>query len=641
MAVRPKKRIITAPAIVQPVSLKDYGFGAIYPQIARDNPPDRAQLMYDQLAFAHRKGGEHGAPPRTELFWRLADAYVPGYFERHEWSEKLIDALCNNYNPSKGGDGVTNWLGVTGCSGAAKTYNILGFACLWWLCAPLESSVTMCSTGVQEMKKRTWAKAQRFRSMIPDNISGGVPLGDFIDSRLIWKWGRPLGSDTYSVAGIAVQRGKVTEAADKIKGLHTLRQMVIVDEATAVPEAIMEANTNLWRYPVQAGGEFVLILIGNARTRLDQFGRWIEPKDGWHTVDEDDEEWETTPKFDGNPGLCIRFDALKTPNLKYPEDKPISRHIPTRSMVEALLKNSGYRNSASYWSNERGFPAPDGMNRNVFSETAISAHDGYGKHTFTGRNFQILGAVDPARLGGDRPTLRFVKMGETTAGGMGLQLGKPIVIPVDARSSNPVDYQIVEQVKRECEMVRFDGDNRVYSCPAKNLGVDATGGGADLVDIFQRTFSPDVVRIIFSASPTTDPVSNEDVRPAKDVFRNLRAQMYFRARDMLDSGQLKGLDKETATELCNITFDDQHAKIVLISKADYKETYGNSPDYADTVAMAAEMAKRRGFQLKALGQTVNRGREFSEAARKAEAIYDESDSYRDVEDEQAEYEGVY
>ena len=208
----------------------------------------------------------------------------------------------------------------------------------------------------------------------------------------------------------------------------------------------------------------------------------------------------------------------------------------------------------------------------------------------------------------------------------------PIIVPLDAKSTNPINYQLSERVRRECENVMYRG-NRLY-CPPESLGVDATGDGAGLVDVMQRIWSPNVRRVGFGESPSEDQVSHEDVRPASEVFRNRRAEMYFRARAALDAKQLRGFDPETAQEICTISFDDSKSLIVLVSKIDYKKQFGCSPDLSDSVVVLIEVARRLGFKIKALGHTIDKVEVFDRMAETTNAVYATSD----FAEEEVEYE---
>jgi len=98
--------------------------------------------------------------------------------------------------------------------------------------------------------------------------------------------------------------------------------------------------------------------------------------------------------------------------------------------------------------------------------------------------------------------------------------------------------------------------------------------------------------------------------------------MYFRSRDALDHGQLCGIDSETALELCSILFDDTNPnKIVIEKKEDYKKRCRKSPDYADCCVMILEVARRLGFRLAPIGETITRQQDWESTVKNTHEVY--------------------
>ncbi len=544
-----------------------------------------------KYSFAHRH--EHpDLPSRPEMFRRIADTVLPGYFEWHRWTWEQVEALCES-----------GLIAMSGCSGSCKTRNVAGFLAVWWLCAPDISSACFVSTTVKSLRRRGWAEIQRANSMLAEKF------GNMVDSRTVWQ--SKTGDDRHAIVGRAVEEGSVTKVADDIKGVHTIRQAIAIDEATSVPEAIYDASANLFSYPE----DFLLVTMANPRHRLDAFGRFCEPEKGWLSVTVETPRWPAKPfsACGGKKPIVVRFDAEKSPNIT--EGKTVSAHLPTKQGVSLARSHSGGA-SPHYWTNFRGFWPPEGLVKTVFSESALYKFDAFGHHKFSGESFKIIGGFDPA-YGGDRAVLRFAKVGVLArdvqwialrAPGTpedsqqwGIELMPPIVLPVDSASKNPIHYQLAEQLRRECESI--DVGEQHMDCEPGNLGVDDSGAGG-LCDILSRIWSPAVMRVEFGGRPSEEPCSLEDIRPACDVYRNKRAEMFFRARAALESGQLKGMDADTALELCAIEFDDvTRDRITLMSKVDYKAKMGESCDLADVVAILMEVARRLGFKLAALGTT--------------------------------------
>lgn len=582
----PSARKIKAPDAPK-AALNTYGFNLL---------PNTDQLFYDRAAFARRISVDRGVATRPALFRSIAARLMPAHFEWHVWTERVVDTLCE-----------FTLVAFPGCSNSAKTFNVAGFAAVWWLCDPHQSSVTFVSTSKQSLRRRGWAEITRCYTSVP-----GPRVGNFIDSRMLWQARK--GDDKHAIIGKAVEEGPTQKVADDIKGVHTRRQMIVIDEATSVPEAIWEACTNLYTYP----DEFVLVCIGNPLNRLDQFGRFCEPEHGWNSVSEETEEWDAAPqdKYSGIRPRVIKFDGEKSPNIV--EGRIVSRHLPTPEKIAAARRASGGQ-TPSYWQNIRGHWPPEGLTKTIFTYSALDKNDGYGKHTFTGRNFTIIGAFDPAFGGGDRPALRFAKLGEIVGDKWGIEAFPPVIIPIDARSTNPVHFQLAEQVRRQCEAFSVAGID--YHCDPQNLAVDATGEGGGLADIMQRTWSPKILRVEFAGRASDEPASLEDARLASDLYENKTTEMHFRARDALNAGQLKGIDRETAKELCFREFDDTGKRIKLQRKVDYKEKFHHSPDFGDSLVMLTEVARRRGFRLAAVGETVQAASDWTKTVENAQSVY--------------------
>lgn len=602
MAVKRAAKKAPSPEPKPKAPLETYGLEPI---------PDVEQATYDMIAFAYRFSIDRGAPTRSKLFRRVSDHLLPGHFEWHEWTERMVETMCNN-----------SLMAFPGCASAGKTFNVISFACAWWLCLPFQSSVTLVSTSKQSLRRRGWSEVTKCHTVKP-----GDRFGNMVDSRMIWQ--AEKGDDKHAIIGKAVEEGSTQKVADDIKGVHTKRQMVVIDEATSVPEAIWEACTNLYGYP----DEFILIALGNPLNRLDQFGRFCEPMNGWTSVGVETGEWDgkAQEKYGGRVTRVVTFDAEKSPNIT--EGKIVSRHLPTKEKVEAA-RNAGGGQTPSYWQNFRGFWPPEGLSKTIFSESALLKNDGFGRHRFTGRNFSIIGAFDPAFGGGDRAALRMAKLGEIEGQKWGIEVLPPIIVPINANSTNPVHFQLAEQVRRQCES--FKVGEVEYSCPPENLAVDATGEGGGLCDIMQRTWSPRIIRVEFGGKPSEDSASLEDARPANEIYGNKSVEMHFRSRDALNAGQLKGIDRESAIELCNREFDDSKPRIQLQKKVDYKIKFGKSPDFGDSLVMLLEVARLRGFRLAAVGKTVEVEQDWQAQVDKAESIHS-GDAYGDEEfDEELE-----
>ena len=551
------------------------------------------QFDYDCVAYIKRLPFERTGLTRAQLYRRVSDLVIPGYHEWHPWTQRQIEVLSSE-----------RWIGFAGCANSAKTHNVAGFATAWWAMRPNQSSVILCSTTRHALRRRGWANIQRCYTAMGLN-----QIGNMVDSRMVWQCER--GDDKHSILGIAVEDGETAKVADNIRGHKAERQLVIVDEATSVPTAIMEAIENLWSYPSsQPDGEFILILIGNPQDRNDQHGRFCEPLKGWASVNVESEEWESKKKWDGKPGYVLRFDAFKSPNLT--QGTIISRHLPTREMVKEAISREGSDTSPAVWSNLRGFWPPEGFVSSVFTGSMFQTHHAYDPVVWTGRTTLYAGFDPSFSQGGDRAILRVIRCGPTH-GGEVAQLLPKIIIPVNAQDSRPISYQLVEGVRKACERM---------GVVRENLCVDATGEGGTFCDIITQEWGPGFLRVENSWSPTERPVSHEDHRLSKEVYYSRGCELWFQMRAYLFAGQIRGMDHELEREACARLYEPEVGttkKRKLEKKLDMRKRVGFSPDDADSTTLAFEAARSRGWQIQPLGLTAAR---FEQAAREDEMAAD-------------------
>lgn len=575
------------------------------------DPIANNQISYDCAAFAARLPFERTGMTRAQLYRRISDHFTPEFHEWHEWTERMIESACKY-----------RWTGYAGCSSSSKTRNISGFAVNWWMAAPMVSGVIICSTTIKAMRRRIWQEVQSAYQKLPP-----PRYGNFVDSKMIWQNTR--GDDKHAIMGIAVEDGSKEKIADNIKGFHPDRLLVIIDEATAVPDAIMDAATNLWAYP----REFCLFMLANPRNRLDQFGKFIEPLNGWSSVDVDTEEWETVPKCDGQTGICVRFDAHKSPNIT--SGRIVSRHLPTSAKVKAASEKAGSENDPAYWSNNRGFPPPEGIEMTVFSESLLLQGHAFDTGTiFTGPTIMIAGFDPSFSQGGDRAPFSPARVGPTRDGFI-IQFLPIELVNLNANTGQkPITYQLSEGEQLLAEK---------HKVKPSNIVNDATMAGGGVCDVADREWARGQLGRVQSQERASEkPVSYEDTRPGSEVYHNKIAEMWFQAKEFVQASMVRGLDRESAAELCARIYEpgSNLRKIKLEAKKDMKLRIGKSPDLADARILTLEAARRLGIEIKPQGYTAEHVEDFTKEVEKAEDAWTK-DEFSPSNEEEPEEEFSY
>lgn len=490
------------------------------------------------------------------------------------WLEEQIDSLCKY-----------DYVGWSGCGASGKTFGATLFAMVWWMANPKVSAVVLTSTTANMIRKRMWANVQT----LSDKVRG-FP-GNRVDSKMALQSSK--GDDLNAISAIAVADGNTSKAVANIQGIHTERVMVVIDEATDTPEAAFEACTNLSK----GCREFKMLVIGNPASKFDPHGKFCTPVDGWRSVGIGDVRWETVR------GVCVRFDGLQSPNLDHPKTK--YPFLITREQVDAAIRHEG-EESPTFWKFTRGFWAPDGMVKTILSESMIEMHMPDQKFVFAEAPV-VCAALDPG-FGGDRCILRFAKVGLSNQNRLSVQYTDTVQVQVNANDPEPIHYQISNRVRQEC-------DRR--GVPPQNLAMDSTGEGGGLADIFSKEWG-EVFRVEFGGAPSELPVSDQDSRPASEVYDRKVTELWFSIRKWVMDERIGGLDQDTLKEFCGRMFDDSKRKISIEPKKEMKRRTGKSPDLADAAAILLDFVRNtRSLEVRA----TKTDKKWNELAQLHDAIY--------------------
>lgn len=473
------------------------------------------------------------------------------------------------------GDSTIRVVAWTGPKAFGKTYGSGLFALTYFLASPETTCVTLTSTSKVAMGGRVWGVIRDLYSEARDPDTGHPFPWHMVTSQKILQ--RVRGDEKYNIACFAVEPGELQKSIDKIKGRHTQRMLLIVDEANTTPEAIFHVIHNM------KGGciDLVILIIGNAGSYFDSHGRACEPLNGWPSVTIDDDSWKTkgVDEWRLPPGLCRHFDGEKSPNVI--AGKTIYPHIYSyENWIDA--KKYG-QNSIQYWSQDRGFWPPEGMVNTVFSDPLIARCDGTGFLDFTSNRVPYA-FLDPA-FGGDRCCLQFADVGETESGLMGIQLRQPLYINPRVSNESERDYQIARTVIEEC---------KAQGVKPAQFGSDATGIGRGVHAIIAGEWSQEIVRVEFGGRASDAPSSQADGRPSHEVYDNRVTELWFRAREFMEAHQLKGLSIEAVKQFCSREYTQKGRKYLLSTKAECKAKLGYSPDEADSISGLAEVAMKNG-----------------------------------------------
>jgi hypothetical protein len=453
-------------------------------------------------------------------------------------------------------------IAVTGCAAAGKTFTFTLLSLVEYLAKPMGTRVALTSTTVPSLRGRIWAEMMRFTRPC-------VPLFglNVVDSQTKIQFTK--GDDRAAITALAVDSGAVEQAVGKLQGVHLPRMLIMVDEAAQTNPAVFSARANL-----AVGTDFYhFIAIANASSMFDPHGLFSEPKMGWGSIGDDDEHWET------KSGVCVRFDGLKSPNIK--AGRLLYPYLFGQDNVDTIRKNFG-EGSLEWNSYCRGMWSKSGARNTMVDSAMITEGCARDKVVWTGGDLQTLAALDPAfTTEGDDCILRFAKVGKATDGDLTINLTEIVKLQLMDDPNYPLFYQVADQT---IELLKK------HNVEPENFALDATGAGAGIADIISQRWQSGFVRVSFGGAATDSPISVEDERPAKQVYANRVTQLWGQIKVIIMSGRMRGLDDQTARELCARIYTLKNERTLLESKKDLKKrTKGGSPDRADALALLTEL----------------------------------------------------
>jgi hypothetical protein len=540
------------------------------------------------------------------------------WVEWNPWFEQTMRVLADSDYCTYIGETKLRFVSLTGPGSASKSFASGLFACAyymvdWFRRGEPRTSVTLTSTSKGIINQRVWPIIQRcyHEAIRVDGINQPYRFkwAHMVDSQKTVMGLRRDGTKDakHSIIAMAVESGELSKAVDKIKGRHTERMVLIVDEANSTPQAIFECIPNM----LTSVRELTVLVIGNAVSRLDPHGFCCEPATGWRGITIDSTQWDTkgVAKWGIGPGTCLHFDGSKSPNVL--AGRTEYKHIYSYERWQHVLRlGDEYRNTLQHWSQDRGFWPPDGISTTIFSEAMVISHDGTGKFSWLSTP-RPCASLDPA-FGGDNCVLQFGLLGELPGHRLALQLTDHQLVPFDPDSPDAIDFQIAKYVAEKCRSRGVD----------PNLfGLDSTGTGRGVAAFINQLWSSRIHCVEFGGAASDLPASLEDPRASHEVYANRVTELWYSARELLLADQLKGLHQQAITEACARVYEFTTRRYKIEPKTDMKLRVGYSPDYMDAVVVLCDVARRNGLVASPRTSRPSPSRDEQDALSALDAIY--------------------
>jgi phage terminase large subunit len=317
--------------------------------------------------------------------------------------------------------------------------------------------------------------------------------------------------------------GLSTNKHERFSGLSSPRLFFIVDEASGYPEDIYDAV-----FGNMAGGGKAL-LTGNPTQTSGTFYDAFRSKRGSFRT--------------------LHISSLESPNLTG------EAHIPGLATPEWVAW------ATKHWGGGKlEGPTIDVRVKGNFPEqgdnavvSLLAVEEALARWDATKAEGNLEIGVDPARFGDDETVLY-------------PRRGRKVLEPVALKSLNTTE--IAGKVLELCRGLYRPGDR-------PRVKVDAIGIGAGVVDQLDVFRDLDVVGVNVAEAALDE-----------EHYHNLRAQIWFAARDFLRDGGALPPHRQTEADLLAPTYSfDGRGRYVVESKDQIKRRLKRSPDHADALCL--------------------------------------------------------
>lgn len=479
-----------------------------------------------------REKQERNRQLETELHVRQADrlrtdpvAWVDERLGEHIWSKQVqILKSLNSHRRTA----------VKSCHGVGKSH-VASRAVGWWLDTHPDGFVVTTAPSFQQVKAVLW---RYIRQMHRKGLRGTVNQTEWhLDGDLIAYGRKPADKDDTA-----------------FQGIHAEHVLVVLDEASGVPEELWDAAASL----TTSEGSSILA-IGNPADPLSRFAKVCQPGSGWNVI------------------TISTFDAPFFTGEKVPAD--VAARLPTQIVLDDARSDYGEDSPLWQWKILGEFPedATDQVVRSSdLAKCQIERDMPYTESELT----PVVLGVDVGG-GGDETVVRERR---------GRMVGR------EWRERDDDTMSVVRLVQKAQQITG-----------ATLVNIDYTGIGAGPADRLQELANlgqfPARIGKIKVGSQARDP----------KLYTNLKAEIWWEIGRKLSEhggwdlapavydnagGWLAGAENidKTAAQLLSVKwFTDAAGRIVIEKKEDVIARIGRSPDNADALLLAFYTPPRGGF----------------------------------------------
>jgi hypothetical protein len=505
--------------------------------------------------------------------------------DHHRWSDLILTELLKNR--------ITI---VMGSRDSGKTRTVSKWALLDYWCFPDETLTLMTSTNIRGLELRVWGdikslhdRAKKRFPWLAGNVADSKH-GVFTDDLKAKDEVRDMRKGILCVPCLGSQGEYMGDALRDFCGIKQKRRRLIGDELQFIPNDYLKVLDSLDK------GDFHFAGLGNPIADNGKaLDRASEPVQGWDSLGEVTKTSMWPNKYNG---VTINLVGIDSPN--FDKDTPGRfDYLVDRGDVDRVSKRPGGRDSIEWWSQIMGVRKAGAVSNRVLTVAEIEEYGGFKDCIWMGGQRTKVYAID-AGFGGDDCVRTWLEFGEDVNGQQVIVFGDQKVIPILVSSNLTPEKQIARYAKADCDTLGI---------PAAHVYFDA-GMYATLAVEMAREMSPDVNAVNFGGTATQRPVSRDTLildertgqKRLKTWYEHVSkfvTELWFVVRLLAQCRQMRKFPRPAAEEFGRRQWKYVHNdRYELESKEDYKlRNDGESPNYADSVVIAVEGARRLGFTI--------------------------------------------
>lgn len=508
--------------------------------------------------------------------------------DHHRWSDLMLSTILENR--------ITV---ICGCRDSSKTRTVSKWAlCDYW-CWPEITLVLMTSTTAQGLEMRVFGDIKSLFSRAKDRfpfLEGNVvdaKKGIFTDDISKNDEVRDMRRGIVGIPTMTSEGEYQGMALKNFAGIKQNNRRLIGDEIQFISCDYLKVLDSMDK------GNFKCVLLGNMIADNGKaLDRVSEPINGWSSIDETPKTKVWKNKYNG---ITINLCGPDSPNFD-PQTRDKYPYLLAQSDIDTVAARPMGKETVEWWSQIMGLRKPGVVSDRVLTVEIIKNYHGFDDVVWSQPpTLKILG-ID-AGFGGDECVMTYLECGQEVEGNQVAVFREQKVIPLTVGGKITVEDQIAHMAKQYCDSLGI-----AY----ENVFIEA-GMRATLAVSFGQILSPAINAINFGGSATERPVSNDlfvydektqqnRLKKCSEHYSKFVTELSFSVREIVLSNQARTFPLFAAEEFQKRKWSLVYGeKYELESKVEYKERNNSkSPNYSDSVMVAVEGARRRGFQIERL-----------------------------------------